>query len=223
MKRCNGPCGLEKPLADFPVDRTKKDGHRGQCKECCRIARAQYVKDNPEKVKACNAKWRAAHPDDNKRRSAVWRVENPGRVIFNNAQYKVANPEKVAAHKTRWRRNNLEKARAIEAAYRARNPDKVKESTRRNGNKRRAWRAANGHEPYDFGKICEEWKWRCLVCGEPCDPSLKHPHPMSLQVGHLISLARGGSDTADNVAPIHKFCNEVQSTKPWFEVSYMLQ
>lgn len=36
-------------------------------------------------------------------------------------------------------------------------------------------------------------RWTCYRCGEPIDPALRYPHPMSVSLEHIIDLDRGGN------------------------------
>ncbi len=50
MKRCNGPCNLEKDENEFGIDRKKIDGLRTICKSCHNIRNAQYYDKNKESI-----------------------------------------------------------------------------------------------------------------------------------------------------------------------------
>jgi len=49
--------------------------------------------------------------------------------------------------------------------------------------------------------------WRCGICGQIVDPTLKHPDPMSASLDHIIPLAVGGTHTRQNVQLAHMICN----------------
>ena len=51
MKRCKGPCGLEKALEAFGIDRTTRDGRRGKCKACIAAKDRAYYANLPEEQK----------------------------------------------------------------------------------------------------------------------------------------------------------------------------
>lgn len=44
VKTCRGRCGRTLPLSSFTADRTRKDGRRGDCKECYRARREDQLK-----------------------------------------------------------------------------------------------------------------------------------------------------------------------------------
>ena len=49
------------------------------------------------------------------------------------------------------------------------------------------------------------FKWICQICGEPIDPALRPPHPMSATVHHVLGK-RYGDDPKQLVAA-HWQCN----------------
>lgn len=56
-------CMIEKSLENFPVDKTRRDGHREQCKPCRQKRKRWWRYINPEKVAAGAVRWRERHPD----------------------------------------------------------------------------------------------------------------------------------------------------------------
>ncbi|WP_063813297.1 HNH endonuclease [Nocardia anaemiae] len=53
----------------------------------------------------------------------------------------------------------------------------------------------------------------CHICGEDIDYQLPHMDPGEFVIDHIIPVARGGTDTADNVAAAHRRCNLIRGTK----------
>lgn len=76
-----------------------------------------------------------------------------------------------------------------------------------------------------FGSGTEEAKYKrartkilqtqetCALCGKPVDKGLKYPHPLSATVDHIIPLAKGGTNAADNLQLAHWTCNRQKSDK----------
>lgn len=50
MKKCS-VCGELKPLSEFAINKTKKDGHACDCKECRKKYRDQHYQENKEYYK----------------------------------------------------------------------------------------------------------------------------------------------------------------------------
>lgn len=47
---------MVKPISDYGVDKTTKDGHRYSCKECYNAQQREYAKNNKQLIKDRNAK-----------------------------------------------------------------------------------------------------------------------------------------------------------------------
>lgn len=55
--------------------------------------------------------------------------------------------------------------------------------------------------------IFERDEWECQICASPIDRSLRHPHPWSPTIDHIVPLVRGGSDEPSNLQAAHMTCN----------------
>ncbi|AHH22093.1 HNH endonuclease family protein [Nocardia nova SH22a] len=51
----------------------------------------------------------------------------------------------------------------------------------------------------------------CALCGNEIDYSLPHLDPWSFVIDHVIPLAKGGTDTLDNIQAAHRYCNRLKS------------
>lgn len=60
MKKCY-KCKKEKNKNDFYKNKHQPDGLRGECKKCSYIITSQYQKNNPEKMKATDLRYRLKH------------------------------------------------------------------------------------------------------------------------------------------------------------------
>jgi hypothetical protein len=72
-KRCQGSCGLTKPLSCFHRDRTKPDGQKARCKVCRAEEGRRYYAEHREEARARNRRWRRKHPNYGRE----WRREHP--------------------------------------------------------------------------------------------------------------------------------------------------
>lgn len=62
-------------------------------------------------------------------------------------------------------------------------------------------------DPVDSLSIFNRDRFRCQLCGGPCDPNVKAPHLMSLTIDHEIPLAKGGEHVPSNLQTAHFICN----------------
>jgi len=62
----------------------------------------------------------------------------------------------------------------------------------------------------NFNEIFIRDKGICKICGEPIGMSLKAPHPMSVTIGHIIPLSKGGTHEINNVQLAHRRCNSIK-------------
>ena len=53
----------------------------------------------------------------------------------------------------------------------------------------------------------------CHVCGGDILYGAHHLDPLSFTIDHITPIARGGSDTLDNLAACHRACNRTKSDK----------
>jgi len=89
MKRCN-VCGENKLLNEFYNNTTTRDGLRYDCKDCNKIARAIYVKNNLEKCRA------------SVRKSIRKRLKN-------DMDYREATNKRLRGMGQKWKKHNPDK------------------------------------------------------------------------------------------------------------------
>lgn len=80
----------------------------------------------------------------------------------------------------------------------------------------RKLRARTGQEDkpgYIRAEICKRDNWECQLCGEPVDPELTHPHPMSPSLDHITPVAHGGNNDPSNLRLTHLICNLQRGTR----------
>lgn len=62
-------------------------------------------------------------------------------------------------------------------------------------------------------ELYEKAKGLCGICGKVIDKSIKHPHPLSLSLDHILPISRGGLHTIDNVQVAHMSCNSKKGNR----------
>lgn len=69
-------------------------------------------------------------------------------------------------------------------------------------------RGAQRYEPVDPIAIFVRDRWRCYICGRKTDKALRGTlDPLAPELEHIIPIARGGTNTYDNVACACRACN----------------
>ena len=62
-------------------------------------------------------------------------------------------------------------------------------------------------EPFSYLDVLARDDWTCGICGDPIDPTLRHPAPGSATVDHVIPLVEGGPHSLENTQAAHYTCN----------------
>ena len=89
-----------------------------------------------------------------------------------------------------------------------RREDKYKQMRADAKRRRRARKYGNGPvDQINALAVYERDGWRCGICGKKVNRKLKHPHPLSVSLDHIVALAKGGTHTIENVQCSHLICN----------------
>jgi predicted nucleic acid-binding Zn ribbon protein len=75
------------------------------------------------------------------------------------------------------------------------------------GHRRRERVAQTSTDRIDPLEVFAADGWTCQLCGKSIDQALRHPHPMSASLDHVVPLAAWGTHTRDNVQASHLTCN----------------
>lgn len=54
---------------------------------------------------------------------------------------------------------------------------------------------------------------KCGICGKSIDRSLKHPHPQSYTLDHIVPLSLGGAHESANIQAAHLRCNTLRGAR----------
>ena len=79
MKHCSG-CEKDKEVGEFPIDRSRNDGHGAYCKSCKKIIRRSYYEKYMQMEKSRSMKWNS----ENKQRYN----DNHKRFVEKNVDYR---------------------------------------------------------------------------------------------------------------------------------------
>lgn len=94
-----------------------------------------------------------------------------------------------------------------------------KESYREKKNRRRVLKYSGKYVYINIYNIYKRDRWKCGICGLRVNTKLKHPHPYSPSLDHIIPLSRGGSHTPENVQLAHLRCNLSKGSKTGYSKS----
>ena len=154
--------------------------------------------------------WRIANPEKAKKENKEGHLKRREKVLERNKLFRQNNPEYVKQYQDKYRAEHKEER----AVYRLNNLEKFRSYAR----KRKAWKLNNGHEPYLEQQILELYGVNCHICQEPIDLQASRKvgvgeWKQGLHIDHLVALAKGGSDTLENVRPSHAYCNLLKNAK----------
>ena len=156
-KRCS-KCKKIKEISKFYRNRTIKDGHSSQCKNCSRKwyldnserireYKRKYYLDNFEYINKWNKKWAKGNPEKRRESSRKYYLNNPEKCREARKKYRENNPDsnrnyyknnraRITRNVKKWYKNNPEKRREICKRWIENNPEKARESGRKSARKR---------------------------------------------------------------------------------------
>lgn len=215
-KTCS-KCGETKPAADYLKGRRP-------CKACRVAYGKQWRRANPDRVRAHVRKSLPDRKRGPQHYSSDYYARNAEHIRDKNRRYReqrlTRTPEEVAADRQRLRTdglkvcgkcklslplarffNNLHTADGLQARCRT-----CHAGLSANGRlTRRAlgWWAANGMDPSV-----------CTYCSATLNYRGSNPHAPTMQVDHIVPVARGGGDESENLAPACPDCNRSKHAQP---------
>ena len=194
LKRCS-TCREHKSLDNFNKDKSRKDGFSWRCKPCHAEMNKKYGK-TPEAKEMARLKSKAKYHANKEEINAKAR-EN-----------RAKNPEIKRTYARNWRADRKDIVNQNQKQWRLNNPGKVKESTRKNKNRRRGAKVEN----YTTEQALSLYGSDCYLCSKPID--LDAPRwtaiegwENGLHLDHVIRISEGGKDCLENVRPSHGLCN----------------
>lgn len=169
--------------------------HRERCKayaETHRQERKQYLAEyylaNKEKANAASSQWYRENRAKMQAYSVVRYASNRERFLEYQRKRHEANPQRAVAAVAAWRRKNPDLYRVQQHARRARKA------------------AAGGKLSADIvARLFVLQRGRCACCGKRLGKKF--------HLDHIVSLARGGSNTDDNVQLLTQRCNNQKHAK----------
>jgi hypothetical protein len=241
LKRCT-KCGEEKPdtLEFFPKKRGKT---AAQCKACAYARSAEWARNNPEKAREKERRYRDAHRDERnqktRERRAANRDEFNSRVrarywenVEHNRQmqrdWRRNNPDKQSQYDRTWRLKNMDAQAQMCANWRAANPDYRSKWKKANPDRLKTYdsrrrskksQSTEQHKPGELAAIraAQTDKKGRLICWKCGKPIIDTPH-----LDHWIPLDKDGSNGSGNLHFMHAKCNLEKGAKMPAEIGRLI-
>jgi len=123
LKKTCTKCTVEKDVADFGVDKRKKDGITSHCKECNRLKAKKHYAANIDYYQSRNRKFYANLPAEKKTQyRATANAKGSTRIAQN--KWQKANKDKVRVYSQRWYSKAIPEVLAQKRKeYRRKNPE----------------------------------------------------------------------------------------------------
>ena len=183
MKTCSR-CEQTKALDYFGKNKTKKDGHNSECKECVRAYNAEYYKANSDRIKSKVKDYREKNSDVVKQRKSRYAKENALAIRKKVAEWQRANPEKRAQNAKAHRQRHPERENAKAA-------------------KRRARARKNGVFTFTQKELKKIYSSPCFYCGSK----------KNIELDHILPISKGGRHSIGNAVSACRLCNSQKSNK----------
>lgn len=186
-KECS-KCRAALPLTSFRNNPKGKFGVHSICRACSNARVKEYQLENRAAVLAAKAQHRAREAEAIKVYMTAYRAKNKLAITAQRESYYAANTETVIARSTAYAKANPLKMRAAAARRRAR------------------MAAAPGcHTEAEIRRLLVLQRFKCACCAA----SVK----AKFHVDHIVALARGGSNSIENLQVLCQPCNNRKYTK----------
>lgn len=187
-KYCNG-CQQVKCCKAFGKDGRSSDGLRYQCKECVNKHDKQNRDGRREDVKKYAREYRYKKHEQTKERERRYRETNRDKIREGWKLWAENHPENVAAH----RRKDIE-------------THKERRNIHAMNRRVRKIQAIESYTAEEWRNLCAYYNYTCLCCG-------RRESEIKLTVDHIVPLARGGTNSIDNIQPLCRHCNQSKHTR----------
>ena len=202
-------CGKSKPLFDFDAQKAGKHGRRSKCRDCRKLARADWINANRDRIRelgrAVAAKKRSTADGTEKNRASSNRYYAANKEVAKIAAAKYRNANRLKFNSTiaLWRAKNPEIQRASNAAWNAANPEARR--IHRQNRRARKLQSGAGLSSGLVAKLFELQSGKCPCCNQPLGEDF--------HLDHQMPLALGGSNTDGNMQLLRAKCNMQKTAK----------
>jgi 5-methylcytosine-specific restriction endonuclease McrA len=135
---------------------------------------------DPERRRAYGREWIKSNPEKARAAMRKWRTRHPSDHSEDSRAYYARHRERLAGYFAEYQRTHPDLRRQLAARRRARKLE-----------------ATGSFTVAEWLALVEVWDGRCAYCGERAQ----------LEIDHRVPLARGGTNSIDNILPACGPCN----------------
>lgn len=202
FKPCSKCAEWYRPTTEFFRLDKRRNALGGICRRCHRASVATWQKENPDKVKARNQRYKEKHLGEVRERQRHYDLLRADEKRKDRRRRLEAEPEKIRAQKRRWIEKNPDKQRRSVQEWGRNNREKTREATQRRRSQKRHLKSTFTERNWHFA--LNYFHGVCAFCRNP--PSLFDKYP-TLHREHFIPQSKGGEYTPDNILPACQHCN----------------
>lgn len=203
-------CGTEYPFTpEFFV--VQRGSPIRRCRVCNRARVTAWRNEHREECRAADrTRWRERKSDEEWRekryaRRRAYHETHRDQLLESNRQWRLKNVERHRENASRWAKNNRDRCNANARAWRARNPELQRAHAKAARARMRTTSQPGSISSADITAQYERQRGRCYWCEEKVGATY--------HVDHVIPLALGGANTADNIVISCPTCNSSKGAK----------
>jgi len=123
MRKTCSKCETTKEFTEFNKNKSAKDGHRPECRECEKEVKKLYRENNKEKIAEKEKLYRQNNKEKVSERKKLYRENNKEKILEKEKLYRENNKEKITERNKLYYENNKEKIKL----YLKNNKEKIAE------------------------------------------------------------------------------------------------
>ena len=188
----------------------------GGCKECGRkraADRARFLWKTQHDMMLAKARSRRVTEEQKEKHRAGVRAyvkANQNKVKACQKEFYKKNSEKLKARAKAYHHANIEAASVRSKAWRDANPDKVVANQKKSKWARKARMKGAVYEDFTLDDVIRRDGLDCYICDIRTDPDAPVRTMNRAELEHVVSLAKGGSHTRDNLRCACFRCNRIK-------------